>query len=532
MLTRAQFTALAEAAERDPQALIERVFRIQTKNQPGQLPVDYLRLNVPQRKIHEALLRQRQAGRPPRLIILKARQPGASTLAAAYVAATMLSRPYAHSMIVAHTEDAARGLFQKVRFMVDQLPEELRPFVKTDRRGELVLRGMPCLDGEVQLETACYVGSATGEELWRGKTIQTLHLSELAQYPRAEETLLGAMQAVPLTPQSLVIIESTARGMGNTFQEEWVRAEAGHSDFVPVFIPWWELPDCYMAVPRDLQLDPEERALKKAFGLSPEQLQWRRYILHTSCQGDKDLFSQEFPSTASEAFLATGRPAFPIPVLREMYDRAQKLTPLRATAGTFPAQGLIGEDGAFHRLARGPFTIYRPPEENHEYVVGIDVAAGVEGGDYSCAQVFDRQREEQVAVWHSHLTPIAFARACIGIGRLYNTAWVAPELSGGWGYSVVEEFKSVQYPRLYIWVRIDKVRNTSTNYYGWDTSPRTRPLLVNGFANALIEKSILLVDPETILECMEFQYIDGRRAEGRKHDDRVFGIMIAYRVHL
>jgi len=531
-LTRQQFEALALAAQDDPRPFIERCYRIQTKSLPGQLPVDYLRLNKPQIKIHEAILRQRAAGLPPRVITLKARQPGVSTLVGAYLGTMLVTRPYAQTLIVAHVDDASQRLFKKVAFALRQLPEEFRPFFKSDRRNELTLRGIPVQDGEIQLETACYVGSATGDEIWRGLTLQAVHLSEAAFFPRPEETFLGVMQAVPPTPQSLVVMESTANGMGNFFQEEWIRAESGDSDFTPVFIGWWELPDAVMAVPRDFALEPSERELKRALGLTNEQVQWRRYTLYTNCGADTDLFAQEFPASPGEAFLVSGRPAFAIPVLREMYGQAQKLTPLRDSAGTFPAQGVVTEEGQFHRLARGPLTLFVPPHPDHEYMVGADVAAGVEGGDYSCAQVFDRVTDEQVATWHGHLTPVQFGRVCAGLGRLYNTAWLAPEVTGGYGFSVVEELKLVQYPKIYIWTRVDKVRQTMTNFYGWETSFRTRPLLINSMANALLERAIRIRDAETILEMMKFQYVDGRRAEGLKHDDRVIAMMIAYRTHL
>lgn len=538
MLNRAQLEPLLAAAQQDPQELIQRCFSIQTKGLPGQALVDRLRFNTAQLKIHDALMAQRRAGRPPRAIVLKARQPGASSLCAAYAAAMMVSRPYAQSLIVAHVDSAALKLLQKVKFMLENMPEELRPFIRSDRREELTLWGLPCSDGdgrnrEIQLRTGCYIGTATGQEIWRGMTIQCAHLSEASAYPRAEETFLGVMQAVPSTPQSLVVVESTARGMGNLFHEEWQRAEAGESEFVPVFIGWWEIDENRMVVPKDFQLEPEERELKRAFGLANEQLQWRRYAIHTSCGGDVDLFDQEHPSSSSVAFTVSGRPAFPVPILREMHEQAEKLVPLRAAEGTFPAQGVIDVEGQFHRLARGPFTIYRPPHPDHEYVVSADVAAGVEGGDYSCAQVFDRTTEEQVAIWHGHMTPVQFALVCAGIGMLYHKAIMVPEVTGGWGYTVVEELKRLQYPRLYIWVRHDKVRNMVTNFYGWETSARTRPLLINSLANALLERSIRILDPATIVELMEFQYVDGtRRAEGLKHDDRSIALMIAYRVHL
>ena len=92
MLTRAEFAFLAKAAQHDPEKLMARAFVIATKQNPGQPPITTLVLNRAQRKVHEAIMAARQAGQPPRIIVLKARQPGISTYAAGHVAATALCR--------------------------------------------------------------------------------------------------------------------------------------------------------------------------------------------------------------------------------------------------------------------------------------------------------------------------------------------------------------------------------------------------------------------------------------------------------
>ncbi len=400
---------------------MERLLWVTTKGLPGQPPVTRLVLNPAQRRVHEAILRQRAAGHPARVIILKARQPGISTLAAGYQAAALLTQPYASGMVIAHLDDAAIKLFQKTLFMLQRLPEDFRPTVASDRRTEILLDRLPCQDGDVMLRTLLMVGTASGQQLWRGLTLQTVHASEFAYFPRPEESLIGMLQAVPKTPQSLVMLESTANGIGNVFHDEYVRAEAGESGFTPVFIPWFDLVENRMIVPRDFVLEPEERELKRAFGLDDEQLQWRRYTLFTQCRGNTDLFAQEYPGTAAEAFLVTGRPAFPVKILRSMWERAAE--------APAPRRGVLTEDGKFIEMARGPLAIYRMPERDHDYAIGADPSAGVEGGDYGAIQVIDRDRGEQVALWHGYLSPVPFARLCVALGRLYNTAVLAPEIN-------------------------------------------------------------------------------------------------------
>src|SRR5262245_15195937 len=98
MFTRDEFSALATAAQHDPRPLIERAFRITTKGLPGQSLVAPLVFNPGQVRVHEKVMQMREAGMPPRLVVLKARQPGVSTLSCGYIAAALLTRPYAHAM--------------------------------------------------------------------------------------------------------------------------------------------------------------------------------------------------------------------------------------------------------------------------------------------------------------------------------------------------------------------------------------------------------------------------------------------------
>ncbi len=428
MLTIAAYRALAERVRADPRPFMATSLLITTKQQMGQAPVTKLVLNKPQLKVADAVMQMRAAGEAPRVIVLKARQPGVSTFCCGLNITTKLFQPYATTITIAHLDDAAERLFRKEKFMVDHLPPGLRPKTKTDRKNELAFDYLQCKDGKAPIGSTGVTGAAGGKQIWRGMTIHGCHLSELGFAERAEDVLLGVLQAVPEAPETYVLIESTANGMGNTFQLEYSRAEAGESGFRPVFIAWWELPDAIMPPPPDFKLESDERDLKRAFGLTDEQIQWRRHTLYTRCQGNIDLFLQEYPSSASEAFLVTGRPAFPTAVLRQMHAKALE-------QGT-PRTGLLNitvenPREQFRPRPGAPLTIYKWPHAEHTYIIGADPSAGVEGGDYSCAAVLDRQTQEIVAVWHGMLTPIEFTHALMDLGQFYNFAMLAPEITGG-----------------------------------------------------------------------------------------------------
>ena len=116
------------------------------------------------------------------------------------------------------------------------------------------------------------------------------------------------MQAVPDSPGTMVILESTANGC-DYFKELWDRAVNGDNDFVPVFFPWHEMKE-YRRKYDGFQLTKAETVLKKAYNLDNEQLAWRRWCIRNNCGGDEQLFRQEYPSAPEEAFILTGRCIF------------------------------------------------------------------------------------------------------------------------------------------------------------------------------------------------------------------------------
>jgi hypothetical protein len=66
--------------------------------------------------------------------------------------------------------------------------------------------------------------------------------------------------AVPDVPESMVVIESTARG-DNYFKELWDAAEDGRLNYEPLFIPWFEHPDYVRPFSNDRERDEFEQSL-------------------------------------------------------------------------------------------------------------------------------------------------------------------------------------------------------------------------------------------------------------------------------
>jgi hypothetical protein len=109
-----------------------------------------------------------------------------------------------------------------------------------------------------------------------------------------------------------IILESTANGF-NDFHSLWRKAEAGESEFLPVFLPWSLDPAYRRPVDKDFEMTGEEGKLAELFGLDLEQIAWRRAKI--SQFGSEDYFAQEFPLTPSEAFIAPDLDSFISPAL-------------------------------------------------------------------------------------------------------------------------------------------------------------------------------------------------------------------------
>jgi hypothetical protein len=105
-----------------------------------------------------------------------------------------------------------------------------------------------------------------------------------------------------------IVLESTANGIGGEFHERWQDSESGASEYLSLFVPWFWSADYARPAPIGFELNDEEEEYARLYGLSLEQMVWRRAKLAEL--RDPTLFKAEYPATAAEAFQATGHDAF------------------------------------------------------------------------------------------------------------------------------------------------------------------------------------------------------------------------------
>lgn len=517
----AELTAVAELLN-TPDAFIENALKIQNKR----AELVPLLLNEPQRLLYREYMRQRAAGQPVRIIILKARQMGFSTMVSALFYHACVTNVNTNAMIVAHKADASTNIFNKCKLYYECSPEFLKPLKKASNAKELLFEN-PSSNGRVRaanpgLRSRIEIETAANKDAGRSATVHYLHLSELAFWPYPTETMNALLQAVPNEPHTAVIIESTANGVGDAFHREWKRAEQGESAFVPLFFPWYQMREYSRPVPDDFKPTEEELELKERFGLTDGQLVWRRWCITANCGGDVERFHQEYPATPHEAFLASGRPVFDPQLLDAALQEAKPPVYIGR---------VVREAGLprFRTEHRGYLKIWQKPEEGHEYLIGIDVAEGKADGDWSVMSVFDMKSMEQAAEWHGHIAPDLLGEEANLLGRYYNLAWLIPEANNH-GISTIDTLRRLHYPRLYRRRSApDKLRQRSQPQYGFWTSAQSKQMLIDTFGRFLREDAGRIKSSAALDECMTYVYDDkgAPNAQAGCFDDRVIAAALA-----
>ena len=183
------------------------------------------------------------------------------------------------------------------------------------------------------------------------------------------------------------------------------------------------------------------------------------------------------------------------------------------------------------------FHVWKKPEENGNYIIGADVGRG-DGADYSTVQVIDADSLEQVAEYQGKIVPDVFAELLYKVGIEYNNAFMAVECNS-FGLATTLILKNtLKYPkdRMYISKSAVKLYNRTHNYVvdkdtdvpGFQTTVKTRPLLLNSIVTNMREMHIKINSLRLLTEFETFVY-KGDKAEHEPgfNDDLIFALAIA-----
>lgn len=479
-----------------------------------------LKLNAAQKILHEVVERQLRETGMVRVIILKGRQQGLST----YVSGRLMHRASQSrakkALVLAHDTTTSKTLFEMTKTYYDELPDWLRPNKSRSNTRELVFD---------KLKSAYRVDTASSDGVGRGDTLQLAHASEVAFWKAsvAKVNWNGLSEAIADAKGTMVFMESTANGIGNLFHSMWEGAVKGENGYEAVFIPWYLQDEYREEIKPGFARTPEEHKLAEKFGLDNYQLQWRRTKI--SRKGT-DLFKQEYPFTAEEAFLTTGSPAFEPERVTSDLEKAP--SPIRVMS-------LEGDE--FAEYSKGELCIYREPDGKKNYVIGADVSSGVKGkrradGSYekdpSVAQVLDEDGK-LCATWRGYKDPDEFARILNRLGEMFYMPMIAIERNYDGGGCSRTLYKVYQYHNVYRTTIVDKITEQETTRFGFDMNVKSRNMVINELRAFYRLGELEINDDMTLREMLSFVEDENGKFQGEAgtHDDTVIALAIANHIN-
>lgn len=501
-------------------------------------------LRRPQRKLLKVLLDLLYAGRPIRIILLKARQWGGSTLVQLFMAWIQLFHKTAwHSAIVADVEDQSRNIKAMYSRMAENHPREILPVRFRSFEGSTKnkrIEGRDCV---------IYIGSMQQPDSIRSADVMMAHLSEVGLWKetrgkKPEDLIQSIAGTVPNEPYSMIVLESTAKGVGNYFHREWQKAGNGESGYVQVFVSWFEIEMYGSEFPDDHEREAFVGSLtdKEKYyfelGATLEGIKWYREKKRLESYDDWRM-GCEFPTTPDEAFQSTGRRAHAPEYIQRMrrYVRPPLyIGELYADART--GKDAIGRSLEFREQPGGGLWLWALPDGEtpikRRYVVSVDIGGRSQGADWSVISVIDRYFlleggvEECIGTWRGHLDQDLVIWKAVQIAKFFHSALLVPESNsldlkgdeGDHSLTILDEIKDF-YPHIYCRTDPQKVREGLPARYGFHTNAATKTDLVNQMNKRFrelghVERDVRALDEA---DCYEVKPDGSYGAVDGEHDD-------------
>lgn len=441
--------------DRDPSFSFALEYKIKHKKTGRMVP---FMLNYAQRQMLMELEKMRIAGVPIRLVLVKARQWGGSTLAQLYISwIQMHVREGWYAVVIAQTIPTSlriKAMYQKAienmpAFLYGAQKMTFAPYFGSHADSIVVNQKR-----EPIRDNVLTVASYENYENTRGMDYAMAHFSEVAYWRKtptksAESLVTNIDNNISLEPDTVEIFESTANGQTGFFYDEYQLAKKGESLRKALFVPFtWIENDMlsfksaaekrqfvyWLLEHKDEDTAPNETSEPGIFlwnlwaykGATLEHIHW--YVLKRKGFHDHGSMAQEVPCDDIECFVYSGSNVFSpylVSALRDLHKKAPKWY------GT-----IITKNGQpyFHEETpgEGKIRIWRKPDKMktlHQYLVICDLGGRTPKSDYSCITVIDRWpkrfkggRMQVVARWHGHLRYDAVGRLAVRIAQYYKNA--------------------------------------------------------------------------------------------------------------
>lgn len=492
-------------------------------------------LNRPQRRVLELLERQRLAKEPLRMIMLKARQWGGSTLVQMYMIwIQLVLKKNWNSVICGHLHQTSAAIKSMYNRVLRRYPKEFTP---DGKRPQFVIfegsRNVRQLSGS---ESLIITSSAQSEDAIRGYDVKMAHLTEVAFWPdspqhQPDDLIRSIGGTIPLEPLTMIVLESTANGVGNYFHKEWQRAKKGESDKKLVFVPWYEI-EIYQKPFEDAgklvaELDDYEKGLWERH-CTLEQINW--YHHKRKEYSSQVLMAAEFPSNDIEAFATNDHSVFDPQLLEPFYDSCSIIPKMgdmvaKDKKSITQAAFVEGMGGNAMKVWKMP----GPVKRRNRYVVAVDVGGRRENADWSVIVVFDTHnnaddaewRPEVVAQWRGHLDKDLMAWKAAQIARFYKNALLVFESNtlesdGEVGKTIFESIASV-YSNLY-----HRTNSDNKRIPGFHTNSKSKKEAIDNLQAYIRDQAYIERDREAIDEMVRYELQPDGKSYGAQrgyHDD-------------
>jgi hypothetical protein len=402
-----------------------------------------------------------------KVILMEGRQQGKTTSAAAYILWYTIFQESKSVAILANKSTTAREIMSRYQLMYEYLPIWMQQGIKVWNKGD------------VELENGSKVfTSATTASGIRGKSVNMLYIDEASIIPNniADAFFTAVYPVISAGQTTKILITSTPLGY-NHFWKFWNDAMNKRNDFVPMFIPYWEIPG------RDEKWAEEQR----------RQLGDLKYNQEVLCK-----------------FLGSALTLIRSDIIEQMsYD-----------------DPIYSNDGV---------DIYDMAEKGHTYVIVADTAKGV-GGDYSAFVIIDVTEVpyKMVGKYRDNtIAPMLYPSVIYRLAKEFNDAYVLVEINSSEQVSHIL-YHEYEYENILFVQRDAKGQKISGGFagagktqLGVNTDKKVKRMGCFNFKSLLEEKKLLIPDADVISEISTFIESKGSySADEGYHDDLVMPLVL------
>ena len=469
--------------------------------------------------------------------VLKGRQQGFTSVITAIQLSFAIVRKNFSGFTMADRTDNTMAIFNdKARVVYDRLPEELKPSEKFNSRNEMFFD---------KLNSSWRIATAT-DQVGRSRTLNFVHFSEVAFY----ECNLSDLQAgigEAITAGAIQVYETTANGF-NQAKDLW-DSESCHN----LFYEWWRSPEYRSTEYEYLETqDPwliERKKVLEAKGCDKEQITW--YCKKYDSYLDKNTIKQEYPITPTEAFVSSGDCVFDKEAINNQIARCVSLQAPRRGYFTYKkeaipipnSEGVMVDvewkikDIEFVESRDGYIFLHEEPrvkvkdgEITHKapYSLGGDTAGT--GKDYFTGKVICNLDDKTVATLHKqYIDEDLYAEQMYCLGKYYHDALIGIEINYSRQPTRILQ-KKYNYPNLYMRERLDGASDRSVMDYGFETTSRTKPIIIGELVELMRNNPYIEEDIPTLKEMTTFVKKENGKLEAIDgcHDDLVMAKAIAH----